>query len=335
MADPLKGIKFLEDIKSIYIKRNIFFYLKEKQKLKILIYNKQLQNICGINIDDYKETSGKYIIFEKNGIGKQYILNTYDMVFEGEYLKGKRNGKGKEYYDNGKLKFEGEYLNDKIWNGKGYDINGDIIFEINDGKGYIKYCDFYGYLIFEGEYIKGERNGKGKEYNYNYEDRVRYEKKNKKKYYNTGTVKFKGEYLNNRKWNGKGYKNGRIIYEINNGKGYIKDYDFYGDLKFGGEYLNGERNGKGKEYDVDGKLKFEGDYFNGKRNGKGKEYYNGKLKFEGEYLNGKRWNGKGKEYDCLILWKRENNFQTITCLFYSKKSKFYNPQRMFFIKESV
>ena len=148
MADPIKGIKFLEDIKSIYIKRNIFFYLKEKQKLKILIYNKQLQNICGINIDDYKEASGKYIIFEKNGIGKEYILNTDDMVFEGEYLKGKRNGKGKEYYDNVKVKFEGEYLNGKIWNGKGYDINGDIIYEINDGKGYIKYCDFYGYLIF-------------------------------------------------------------------------------------------------------------------------------------------------------------------------------------------
>ena len=29
-----------------------------------------------------------------------------------------RNGKGKEYYDNGKLKYEGEYLNGKR-NGKG------------------------------------------------------------------------------------------------------------------------------------------------------------------------------------------------------------------------
>ena len=31
-------------------------------------------------------------------------------MFEGEYLNGERNGKGKEYYDNGKLKFEGEYI---------------------------------------------------------------------------------------------------------------------------------------------------------------------------------------------------------------------------------
>ena len=48
---------------------------------------------------------------EKNGKGKEY----YDdgkLKFEGEYLNGKRNGKGKEYdYDYGKIEFEGEYLN--------------------------------------------------------------------------------------------------------------------------------------------------------------------------------------------------------------------------------
>ena len=32
------------------------------------------------------------------------------MVFEGEYIKGERNGEGKEY-ENGELKYEGEYLN--------------------------------------------------------------------------------------------------------------------------------------------------------------------------------------------------------------------------------
>ena len=43
------------------------------------------------------------------------------MEFEGEYLNGKRNGKGKEYDYYGKLKFEGEYLDDKNWNGIEYD----------------------------------------------------------------------------------------------------------------------------------------------------------------------------------------------------------------------
>ena len=63
-----------------------------------------------INLINYKFYSKKYIVYEKNGKGKEY--NGYDdsLEFEGEYLNGKRNGKGKEYY-NGKLTFEGEYLN--------------------------------------------------------------------------------------------------------------------------------------------------------------------------------------------------------------------------------
>ena len=94
--------------------------------------------------------------------------------------------------------------------------------------------------------------------------------------------------MNGKKWNGKGYNTiNEIIYELKNGKGYIKEYDYWGKLKFEGEYLNGLKNGKGNEYDYWGKLIFEGEYLNGKRNGKGKEYYdNGDLKFEGEYLNG-------------------------------------------------
>ena len=34
--------------------------------------------------------------------------------------------------------FEGEYLNGHKWNGKGYDINKNIINEIKNGKGIIK-----------------------------------------------------------------------------------------------------------------------------------------------------------------------------------------------------
>ena len=38
------------------------------------------------------------------------------------------------------------------------------IYELKDGKGKLKEYK-YGKLIFEGEYISGERNGYGKEYN--------------------------------------------------------------------------------------------------------------------------------------------------------------------------
>ena len=62
-----------------------------------------------------------------------------------------------------------------------------------------------------------------------------------------------------------------------------------------------EGNGQGKEYNYEGELEFEGECLNGERNGKGKEYYlNGELRFEGEYLNGKRWNGKGYNKQGII-----------------------------------
>ena len=165
------------------------------------------------------------------------------LIFEGEYLNGKRNGKGKEY-DRSKLIFEGEYLNDERWKGNLYDENGDIIYELNKENVIVKEYDIFGALLFKGEYLNGKRNGKGKEY------------------YN-GKLIFEGEYLNGRRWEGKGYDNLKnIIYELKNGKGLVKEYDYLG------------------------KLKFEGEYLNGLKNGKGKEYYNGKLEFEGEYLNG-------------------------------------------------
>ena len=152
----------LKAIKSTYIIKEIFSFLNEKQNLKTIIYNKELQKICSIGIEDYKRKSGKYKIGGRNGKGKVY--NTYGKLkFEGEYLNGLRNGKGKEYYDIIYLMFEGEYLNGER-NGKGKEYN------------------YYGILKFEGEYLNGLRNGKGKEY------------------YIFGNLKFEGEYLNGNRW---------------------------------------------------------------------------------------------------------------------------------------
>ena len=41
------------------------------------------------------------------GQGKEFDYHG-NLLFEGEYLNGERYCKGKEYYDNSKLKFEGE-----------------------------------------------------------------------------------------------------------------------------------------------------------------------------------------------------------------------------------
>ena len=178
-------INIEKSIQSLYIIKDIFSFLSEKQKLNIVVYNKQLQQKLDINIEDYKRQNGIYKEVKRNGKGKEYAISNNIMIFEGKYLNGKRNGKGKEYYYNGKLKFEGEYLNGKRWNGRGYSNKGIIDFEINEGNGKGKEYDEFGKLEFEGEYLNGERNGKGAEF------------------YCDGELKFKGEYLNGKR-NGKG-----------------------------------------------------------------------------------------------------------------------------------
>ena len=66
-------------------------------------------------------------------------------------------------------------------------------------------------IIFEREYLNGERNGKGKKYD------------------DDGKLIFEGEYLNGKIWNGK-----------------RKEYNYNGKLIFEWEYLNEKWKWKGK-----------------------------------------------------------------------------------------
>ena len=54
----------------------------------------------------------------QNGNGNIKIYENGNLIFEGDYLKGKITGKGKQYDRNGNLIYKGEYLNSQ-WNGKG------------------------------------------------------------------------------------------------------------------------------------------------------------------------------------------------------------------------
>ena len=128
---------------------------------------------------------------------KEKEKNNYKgkLKYEGEFLNGKINWKGKEYCGNSELKFEDEYLNgDKHEKGKEYNV--------------------YGYLIFEGEYL--------------------YDFRLKGKLFKNGKFEYESEYLNNKKWNGKGFdENGNIIYELINGNGNEngKEYDDFSALE--------------------------------------------------------------------------------------------------------
>ena len=129
----------IENIKSLYYIRNLFDCISERKKLEIAKYNKSLQNKIKINILNYKVFSGRYIIYEENGKGKEYNAYTDELIYEGVYFHGKRN---ENYFD--------EELS--------------VIKEMQNGKEYIKEYNKYHKLIFEGEYSNGEKNGKGKEY---------------------------------------------------------------------------------------------------------------------------------------------------------------------------
>ena len=136
----------LKKIKSLYFVQNLFVYIDEKIKLKLIKYNKRFQKKLNISIINYMHFKGKYIIYESDRKGKEY--NSYDdelkyegeclngerngkgkeyyygfLIFDVEYLKWKRNGKGEKYHINGELKFEGEYLNGKELIGTRYDDN--------------------------------------------------------------------------------------------------------------------------------------------------------------------------------------------------------------------
>ena len=128
----------------------------------------------------------------KNGSGYVTIFNkSKKKLFEGIYLNGEKNGKEYEYgeiecekqYLNGKLNglfkmnnlcsgVENEYLND-YENGKGYDENGCLIYELIHGNGKVKEYRYDGTLRFEGEYKNGRKNGIGKLYDL--EGNLRYE----------------------------------------------------------------------------------------------------------------------------------------------------------------
>ena len=219
----------MDNIKSSFFKHILFHHLNIKRKLRIIKYNKSLHHLLNIKLIEYKILSGKYIIFGKNGKGKEYYRKNYmndKLMYEGEFKNGKRNGRGKEYFITGII--EGDIINynseiDDLLIFEGEFLNGE-----RNGKGKEYYAD--GKIKFEGEYLNGERNGNGK------------------KYYTNTQLEFEGEYKNGEKWDGKGYDiNGNIVFELKQGNGFIQNE---------GEYKNGKKNGKVKDY------YFEGEYLN-------------------------------------------------------------------------
>ena len=81
-------------MKSIYILRETFSYMKEKRILLLISYNKSLQSNLEKSLINYRRFSRKYIVYETPNRG--IIYNAYDkIIFEGEFLNRKKMEKEK------------------------------------------------------------------------------------------------------------------------------------------------------------------------------------------------------------------------------------------------
>ena len=204
--------------------------------------------------------------YNENGeVEKSYIFKNGKIIAEGILTdSGKKQGLWKEYYENGSLKSEGNYKDDKKtgkW--KYYYKNGQLeeTGEYVDGKPEGEWLWYYpsGKLLRKMSYYQGLADGEITEYD---ED---------------GNVTLFGEYL-------EGKREGKWIYSV-------------GDAKEETAYSDDMKNGWDKIYTKDGVLLFEGKYIDDNPNGEHNWYWpNGKLKQSGKYVMGIK-NGDWKKYD--------------------------------------
>ena len=81
-----------------------------------------------------KDTNPKYQGDVKNGKphGLGYLIYSNGNRYVGRWKNGEKNGLGTETDRNG-FGYEGEWKNGYMWNGKGYDIDGNIQYKWIDG----------------------------------------------------------------------------------------------------------------------------------------------------------------------------------------------------------
>ena len=206
-------------------------------------------------------------------------------ILQSEYWCSGYYRYGKQYYNNGKIEFEGLFYNDGA-SGKLYDDEG--------------------ILLYEGQLLIGKKkNGKGREY------------------YENGKLKFEGEYLNDKKIKGKMYDiNGDEYLKINNEIDNLKKNDD-DKLEYGGKYdevlkeegkdnINVENlNLKGKI--IEGKKVEKNINYNDnkdkilKERSLGKEKKNYYLNFENKYMSAKKNKVKKSNYKAIYSKKDFNN----------------------------
>ena len=166
----------------------------------------------------------------------------------------KKNGKRREFYDNGKIKYEGNFKDDE--------------YEDENAKYYYENEDYY-----IGPFKNSKKNGKGKEYYKN--NKLKYDGNFKEDKYDDEKAIY---YYENGEYYIGSFKEGK-----RNGKGieyYEKDK-----IKYDGNYLNNLYDGEGTFQYENGDV-YIGQFKNGKKNGKGCIYKNnGEIEEDIEFID--------------------------------------------------
>ena len=312
--------------------------------------NKKLKNEEKCGLTEKVEKTKESIYDNKNNllytINKKFFIDKNIILLDMHTIKHEKNdleikiGKEKNFKNNTIL--EGEFLNNKKWNGiiKIYnnliiEENKDMInqklkekmkknsiilrfeSEFKNGKiiGKRKEYDNDGNLIFEGEFLSWEKNGKGIEL-FEIVDPI-LGLDDSKILVDFIKLKYEGDYSEG-KITGKGKEYFIIGYiKFDDEQEFLKEkerimkigkyYNFDKNCIFNGKYKNGKKwKGKRKEYNYVEELIYEGEYKNGKRNGVGIVFdINKKIIFKGEYINNKKWNGIEYKYEGNIQYEQE------------------------------
>lgn len=236
-----------------------------------------------------------------------------------------KQGPWKEFYDNGRLKKEANYVDD-LMHGyyKEYDEKGNLVLTMLYDHGSIvksmvedepeiemvtRY-DETGRLVYNGPYRNDVPVGTHREYGpdgkvtnsfiYNdngvlLEEGIVDDAGNRngktKIYYPDGKVMAEGQYSDNRRsglwkfYNTQGKPEQTGSYNAGRPDGIWQWYYSDGNLRREEEYFQGEREGAFTEYSVTGEIISQGEYIAGERNGPWK-YMNGDYTEEGNYISG-------------------------------------------------
>ncbi|MED4604027.1 stalk domain-containing protein [Paenibacillus validus] len=212
---------------------------------------------------------------EKSGIGRSY---TYDKAFTGASFEGQAS----------LLMYEGRYIAGKLAEQTAvYKYYGNFKQGVPDGVGSVLMLHDYkndsgpksldkeqgtAWLVYEGDFKAGVREGKGKLYENN-------------------TLVYEGGFAQGlRSGDGTGYENGmkhvgKYAADLKNGQGSI--YDMHGTLRYQGNFKDGKKDGFGRAYTEFGDLSYEGNYKNDLKHGFGKLYSEGTVYYQGEFREDK------------------------------------------------